>query len=83
MIRTYKILSFLFGCLGAALLLVALLAMPPNAIQADNPSGGSGPNPLSLCWLVGNPADSCIVRPDPCYVIFENCVNVTGGCGCK
>lgn len=84
MIRTCKILSFLSGSLGAALLVVALLAIPQNAIQADDPSDGP-PGSISLC----KPGDypNCARFPDPCNVFAETCTASgtppTAICKCK
>ncbi len=86
--RVCKILSFVSGCWGMALFIVALLAMPQNLTRANDPSSGGEPSaatPSTLCKLLGNPAMACNTTPypDPCIVILEDCVNWSGSCSCQ
>jgi hypothetical protein len=85
MMRSYNCLSFGFGCLATALLVIAILAMPTQGVWANDPTGG-GPNDsgcadLKLCTPCKSPCEDNLCTGPLCGVLCD-CVTSGMNCAC-
>lgn len=81
MLRSLKPLCFLTTCCGFVLLGLAVLAIPPSLVRANDPSQAAVLTPDLTCYWFYSPP--CITTVDPCAVIFKICTGPIGGdCHC-